>query len=70
MRNPQISFRRIKPTNEQRIVQRRIKFNPLYDPMKPRYASISNMVRTFYSLEELQQEYDKANSKEEEEILG
>jgi len=28
------------------------------------------MVRTFYSLEELEQEYDQANSEEEEKILG
>jgi len=27
------------------------------------------MVRTFYSLEELEKEYDQANSKEEDEIL-
>jgi len=27
------------------------------------------MVRTFYSLEELEKEYDEANSEEEEDIL-
>ena len=30
---------------------------------------MSNMVRTFYSLEELEKEYDQANSEEEDEIL-
>jgi len=38
--------------------------------MKPGHPSISNTIRTFYSLEELEQEYDQTNSDEEEEILG
>ena len=55
--------------DEQRIVRRRIRFNPSIDPTKPGYPSISNMVRTFYSLEELEKEYAQANSEEEDEIL-
>ena len=61
---------RTKPINEQRIIRRRIKLNPSCEPIKPGYPSISNMVRMFYSREELEQEYDQANSEEEEEILG
>jgi len=55
--------------NEQRIVRRRVHFNLACDPTKPRYPSVSNMVRTFYSLEELEKEYDQVDSSEEEEIL-
>ena len=60
---------RAKPTKEQRIVQRRLNFNASCDPTKPGYPSISNIVRTFCSPEELEQQYDRANSEEEEEIL-
>jgi len=55
--------------DEQRIVRRGIRLNPSIDPTKPGYPSISNMVRTFYSLEELEKEYNQANSAEEDEIL-
>ena len=60
---------RTKDEDEQRIVRRRVRFNPSIDPTKPGYPSIANMVRTFYSLEELEKEYDQANSEEEAEIL-
>ena len=60
---------RTKPKYEQRIVRRRIHVTPTCDPTKPGYPSISNTIRTFYSLEELEREYDQANSEEEDEIL-
>jgi len=64
-----LDLERTKPRDEQRSVCRRIHFNPSCDPTKPGYPSSSNMVRTFYSLEELGKEYDQANSEEEDEIL-
>ena len=55
---------RTKDEDEQRIVRRRVRFNPSIVPTKPGYPSITNMVRTFYSLEELEKEYVQANSEE------
>ena len=47
-----------RPSPEKRIVRRKVHFSPPGDPTKPGFPSITNMVRTFYSLEELEKEYD------------
>ena len=49
---------RTRSKDEQRIVQRKAHFDLACDPTKPGYPSISNIVRTFYLLEELEKEYD------------
>ena len=59
---------RTKPKDKQRIVRQRIHFKPMCDLTKPGYPSISNMVRTLYSLEEIERECDQANSEEDDEI--
>jgi len=54
---------------EQRLVRRKTQFNLIIDPTKPGYSSISNMVSTLRTIEDLENEYDQANSSEEEKIL-
>jgi len=54
---------------EQRLVRWRTQFNSITDPTKFGYPSISNMVSTMHTIEDLEQEYDQANSSEEEKIL-
>ena len=58
-----------KEKREQRLVRRRTQFNSITDPTKPGYPSITNMVSTMRTIEDLEQEYDQANSSEEENIL-
>jgi len=58
-----------KEKPEQRLVRRRIQFNSITDPTKSGYPFISNMVSTMRTIEDLEHEYDQANSSEEEEIL-
>ena len=55
---------------EQRLVRRRTQFKSIIDPTKPEYPSISNMVSTLRTIEDLENEYDQANSSEEEKNLG
>jgi len=62
----------IKKANEkpeQCLVRRRTQFNSITDPTKPGYPFISNMVITMHTIEDLEQEYDQANSSEEEKNL-
>ena len=54
---------------EQRLVKRRMQFNSVIDPTKPGYQSISNMVSTMRTIEDLEKEYNQAESSEEERIL-
>ena len=57
-----------KEKPEQRLVRRRTQLNSVIDPTKPGYPSISNMVSTMRTIEELEQD-DQANSSEEDKIL-
>ena len=62
----------IEKANErpgQRLVRRITQFNSITDPTKLGYPSISNMVNTMRTIEDLEQEYDQANSSEGEKIL-
>jgi len=54
---------------EQRLVRRRTQFNSITDLTKPGYPFINNMVSTMRAIEDLEQEYDQANSSDEEKIL-
>ena len=58
------------PSSEKRIVRRKVHFSPPGDPTKPGFPSITNMVRTFQTLEELEEAYNQATSDEETEILN
>jgi len=58
-----------KEKREQRLVRRRTQFNSVTDPTKPGYPSISNMVSTTRTIEDLEYECDQANSSDEEQIL-
>jgi len=58
-----------KEKPEQRLVRRRTQFNSIIDPTKSGHPSISNMVITMHTIEDLEQEYGQANSNEEEKIL-
>ena len=54
---------------EQCLVRRRTQFNSVTDHTKPGYLSISNIISTMRTIEDLEQEYDQANSSEEEKNL-
>jgi len=47
-----------KEEPEQRLVKRRTQFNSVIDPTKPGYPSISNMVSTIRTIEDLENEYN------------
>ena len=53
----------------ERLVKRRTQFNSVIDPTKPGYPSISNMVSTMRTIEDLENEYNQAESSEDERIL-
>jgi len=53
-----------KEQPEQRLVKRRTQFNSAIDPTKPGYPSISNMVSTMHTIEDLENECNQAESSE------
>ena len=61
-----LSLKKSKEQPEQRLVRRRTQFNFVLDPTKPGYPFISNMVSTMRTIEDLENEYNQAESSEEE----
>jgi len=51
-----------KEQPEQRLVKRRTQFTSMIDPTKPGYPSVSNMVSTMRTIEDLENEYNQAES--------